>query len=197
MVKSINIIIAEPSEILYRGMADLLADFSNSARIKRSFTLEETELLLMRNPESIVIANPTLVQNRLKDFQEIRSRWTDARWIAFLHVVHENSILNGFDGTISINDSPEAIISVVKNTSKNKATDSQTVLHSLSSREIEVLRLIATGSSNKEIATRLNLSVNTIITHRKNISGKTGIKTLSGLTIYAVVNKLIAVDDNN
>ena len=61
----------------------------------------------------------------------------------------------------------------------------------LSERETDVLVHLASGKSNKEIADLLHISINTVITHRKNISQKTGIKTVSGLTIYAVVQKLI------
>ncbi|MBO6222503.1 MAG: hypothetical protein J6N56_01810 [Bacteroidales bacterium] len=50
---------------------------------------------------------------------------------------------------------------------------------------------------NKEIADKLNLSVHTVTTHRKNISKKTGINSISGLTVYAIINKLIVLNDLN
>ena len=61
-----------------------------------------------------------------------------------------------------------------------------------SQRETEVLRLVASGCINKEIAHRLNISINTVLTHRKNITAKLGIKSVSGLTFYAMMNGLIA-----
>lgn len=61
----------------------------------------------------------------------------------------------------------------------------------LSAREIEVLKLISSGKINKEIADELCISVNTVITHRKNISSKLGIKSASGLSLYAVMNGII------
>ena len=61
----------------------------------------------------------------------------------------------------------------------------------LSSREIEVLKLLAAGKITKEIADILSISVNTAITHRKNISAKLGIKSLQGLSLYAMMNGLI------
>ena len=64
----------------------------------------------------------------------------------------------------------------------------------LSLREIEVLRLVAKGCINKEIADRLSISLTTVITHRKNITEKLGIKSVSGLTIYAVMQGLVAAD---
>ena len=64
----------------------------------------------------------------------------------------------------------------------------------LSAREIEVLVLITKGLINKEIADKLNISLTTVITHRKNITEKLGIKSVSGLTIYAVMNGYIEAD---
>ena len=50
---------------------------------------------------------------------------------------------------------------------------------------------MARGMLNKEIADYYNISVYTVITHRKNITRKTGIKTVAGLTVYALLNNLI------
>ncbi|MDE6008477.1 MAG: helix-turn-helix transcriptional regulator [Muribaculaceae bacterium] len=61
----------------------------------------------------------------------------------------------------------------------------------LSGREIEVLRLIAKGKINKEIADELCISINTVITHRKNISVKLGVKSASGMSLYAMMNGII------
>lgn len=66
--------------------------------------------------------------------------------------------------------------------------------HELSTREIEVLALLSTGLINKEIADKLNISLTTVITHRKNITEKLGIKSVSGLTIYAVMNGYVEAD---
>lgn len=61
----------------------------------------------------------------------------------------------------------------------------------LSLREKEVLKELARGKTNKEIADILSISVNTVITHRKNISAKLGIKSVSGLSLYALMNGVI------
>lgn len=61
----------------------------------------------------------------------------------------------------------------------------------LSEREAEVLKLIAKGCSSKEIADRLNISLYTVNSHRKNIKQKTGIKSLAGLVVYANLHSLI------
>ncbi len=64
----------------------------------------------------------------------------------------------------------------------------------LTAREIEVLTMVARGMINKEIADRLSISLTTVITHRKNITEKLGIKTVSGLAIYAVMHGYIEAD---
>lgn len=64
----------------------------------------------------------------------------------------------------------------------------------LSSREKEVLVCVARGMLNKEIADLLNISVYTVITHRKNITSKTGIKTVAGLTVYALLNNMLDIN---
>lgn len=61
----------------------------------------------------------------------------------------------------------------------------------LSAREIDVLRLVASGFINKEIADKLSISLQTVLTHRKHISEKLGIRTTSGFTAYAMINKLV------
>ncbi len=64
----------------------------------------------------------------------------------------------------------------------------------LSDREIEVMALIVQGYINKEIADRLNISLSTVITHRKNIMDKLGMKSVSALTIYAVMHGYVDIN---
>ncbi len=67
--------------------------------------------------------------------------------------------------------------------------------HKLSQRENDILKHVAYGLTNQEIADKLFLSVHTVTTHRKNITRKLGIKTVSGLTVYALMNKLVAPNE--
>lgn len=65
----------------------------------------------------------------------------------------------------------------------------------ISQREIDVLRLVALGYLNKEIADKLNISLNTVLSHRKNITSKLGIKTVSGLIFYCITHGYISADE--
>ncbi|MFV0365661.1 MAG: response regulator transcription factor [Mangrovibacterium sp.] len=67
----------------------------------------------------------------------------------------------------------------------------------LTQREIDVLKKIAIGLPNKEIAESLNISIHTVISHRKNITEKLNIKSISGLTVYAIMNKLLDISEIN
>jgi len=100
--------------------------------------------------------------------------------------------------SLNINDSHTLIcykVNEILNSfvvSQNKETDAE-----LTRREIEVLQLLTKGYSNKEIADQLFVSTHTVISHRKNISEKTGIKSASGLTMYAILKKIIDVSEIN
>ena len=67
----------------------------------------------------------------------------------------------------------------------------------LSDREKDIVVCVAKGMANKEIAEKLCLSVNTVTTHRRNIAKKLAIHTSAGITIYAIVNKLVTIEDVN
>ncbi|MDE5869639.1 MAG: LuxR C-terminal-related transcriptional regulator [Muribaculaceae bacterium] len=64
----------------------------------------------------------------------------------------------------------------------------------LGEREKDIIRCVAYGKSNKEIAEELCISVHTVATHRKNISSKLGIHSTAGLTIFAIINHLVELD---
>lgn len=65
----------------------------------------------------------------------------------------------------------------------------------LSDREREIVHCVVCGLSNKQIADELFISLNTVLTHRKNIARKLNIHSVAGLTIYAIVNKIVNIDE--
>ncbi len=84
-----------------------------------------------------------------------------------------------------INNIIEQYIDNLKNENDNNGD--------ISARESEIVKYIAKGNTNKQIAKLLFISPHTVITHRKNITNKLGIKSVSGLTIYAILNNLIEI----
>lgn len=65
----------------------------------------------------------------------------------------------------------------------------------LSEREAEVLALLASGLSSKQIARRLGIGLTTVLSHRRNISDKTGIRTVAALAVYALTAGYVAQDE--
>lgn len=109
-----------------------------------------------------------------------------------------SSLGNGGGGYhLFIGSSSEAILEQLQCFFTTETTNSSggEASKDLSAREIDVLQLIVKGITNKEIADKLNISLNTVLTHRKNITSKLGIKTVSGLTFYAIMNGLISGDE--
>ena len=92
--------------------------------------------------------------------------------------------------TIYVCDSQELIIERLEHLFNTEDRNTPQENKELSLRETEVLKLIVQGNTNKDIADILSISLNTVLSHRKNITAKLGIKTVSGLTFYAIMNGL-------
>jgi DNA-binding NarL/FixJ family response regulator len=193
--KVANIIIVETSEIIFEGISSILSNTGHTYNIKQANNLGELEQLNLRTRADIVIINPQLIQNQTKEFQTIKKELTGTHWIGIVYSIIDPLILSALDEIVNINDKTEKIIALVqKLLISPDQSDDQLHQETLSERETDVLKLLVAGNANKEIADKLNISTHTVISHRKNISQKTGIKSVSGLTIYAVVKNIITID---
>jgi DNA-binding NarL/FixJ family response regulator len=193
---SINIAILESSQIIYEGLSNIFLKSSTHIGLFRVDNISEIENFFPEEKLDIVIINPSQIQNRVKEFITIKKRNPDTFWIALVYNLFDRELLSLFNKTISINDSVKAIINIIDNfddfnSSDNLASEQE----QLTEREIEVLKLLVAGLSNKEIADELFISVHTVVSHRKNLTQKTGIKSQAGLTIYAISNKIIQIED--
>ena len=97
---------------------------------------------------------------------------------------------------LSIYDTPDTIIGKIKSlTDPANSSSSDSRGSDLSPREKDVILAIVKGMSNKEIATEMNVSVNTVMTHRRNIASKLQIHSPAGLTIFAIATGLVKIED--
>lgn len=188
-----NIIVLEPSEILFEGLLASISKLENDYTFYHIDSLSEIEPILLRKEISVVMINPVMVQNKLNEFTRIKNQYPKIHWTGIIYSFFDNSILKLFDDTFSITDDVSSIVQKIKNVS-NTYTLTGNQNGQLSERETDVLRLLAKGLSNKEIADKLNISVHTVNTHRKNIMDKTDIRSLAGLTVYAVTKEIISLD---
>lgn len=188
-----NILIAEPSALVANGITSMLTRINEHIFISHADSLSAISTLLNKGSYSLAIVNPMLIQNKLDIFKSLKKNFEGIVWISLVYSWYDANLLSLFDNAIHINDSGEQIKSILEKAFSSLNNPHSTAQQSLTEREIEVLKLLVEGNSNKEIAEKLSLSAHTVITHRKNITVKSGIKSVSGLTIYAVVKNIISL----
>ncbi len=105
------------------------------------------------------------------------------------------SAISGSFHLLNVNVGEEALIGQIQTMMKSNHCVRQGETSKLSQREIEVLTLIVKGYINKEIADRLNLSLSTVITHRRNITEKLNRKSVGALTVYAVTHGFVTMQE--
>ena len=193
-------IVAEKSYLVRKGIVSIINRLENGLVIQEldSLDLINTHLLEL-NPDYLVL-NPNLIpQNNTQRNFTIKTDIAE-KVIAISSVgPARKGMLSNFREVIHLNDSREEIFRKL-NSIIDPQEDSSVIdpgSSELSEREKTILAEVARGLTNKEIAEKLFLSTHTVITHRKNITNKLGIKTISGLTVYAILNKLVDMSEIN
>ena len=190
-----RVIICEASEIIANGLAEIVDSMAQFDVVLRVDSPERLSEKIVATDANMLIVNPTLLGFEGKDFLlKLSKEYPHVTLIALVTSCLEHTCLAPYGGVIEIYDSKQKVINKlnewVKDNNPKKNDDVE-----LSKREIDVLVAVAKGMMNKEIADQMNISIHTVISHRKNITRKTGIKSVSGLTVYALLNNLIAEDE--
>lgn len=187
-----KILIVEPSELLTDGLRFVFGEQSRFRLLEPVHNLDDIESRMnMFNPD-VVIVNPAI-----PGVHEFLSAYGDCcNVIALVYQYVPQNQIKMFDSVIDVCDGRGTIVEKVVRLLGQKSKSHQSAVanpeeYELTKRETAVLVLVAKGMMNKEIAEALNVSVHTVITHRKNIMHKTGIKSVAGLTIYAMLHNLI------
>ena len=180
-----RLLIVEPSEVIIEGLKSILDGQLRFKLLEPVMSADNLSERLVASRPAVVLINPTLVDNI--------SRLRGDHPVAFVALVYqyvERDVLKQYDAVVDIRDSRAVIIETLAQVSPSDS-DSTRNNYELTKRETAVLVQLAQGKTNKEIADALNVSVHTVISHRKNITHKTGIKSVAGLTVYAMLNNLI------
>lgn len=156
--------------------ADMYAHYFISSQIY----FEHTAFFLERKPKTIVLVSGENLP-QLSGVSTLNIYQSEKNLIKGILQLHQMGHQHGHPGKQVSDNHPEL--------HPNASSD-----HDLSAREIEVLILVTKGFINKEIADKLSISLTTVISHRKNITEKLGIKSVSGLTIYAVMHGYVEAD---
>jgi DNA-binding NarL/FixJ family response regulator len=192
-LKKHRIVIIEPSQIVQQGIKSLLSECREFQVIRCYPNYQSFKEETRKTAPDMILINPILVDFH-KQFvvKSFFPEYPKTLLVAILYSYVDPETTDSFDGFIDIYDDYAQIVKKLRKTIVRKMQDEQPLENvELSDREKEILVFVAKGCINKEIAEKLNLSVHTVISHRKNIARKTGIKTVSGMTIYALFNHLI------
>ena len=193
-MKSDNkIIIVEPSPIVSAGLASYFDDTKQVSIVSQLDRIDRMEEKFAAYNPDILIINPLLIAyDSNEQFLKICRDFSNVIPVALVSTYVDAGILKQFKDVIEINDSKQKVVTKIFNLlNDNKLTQDKPESVELSNRETDVLIALVKGMTNKEISDKLFISVHTVITHRKNIIRKTGIKSVSGLTVYALLNNLV------
>ena len=190
-----RVIICEASETISIGLAEIIDSMAQFDVVSRLDSPEHLSEKIIALDANMLIINPVLLGFQNKDFlSQLGKEHPNVVIIALVSSCIDHTMLTPYNGIIEINDTRSKIISKMNEFVQSEATKNADDVE-LSKRETDVLVAVAKGMMNKEIADQMNISIHTVISHRKNITRKTGIKSVSGLTVYALLNNLIDEKD--
>lgn len=192
MMKRLTVAIATESEIEAAGIRTLLSSIKDFHPEPVHVPAPELLTYAMKQKPAAIIADicdPTAV-SQIKLLR--RESDTPPAIIGLSHTTLPpgvtgcvDAVLSIYDGALTLNETLNRLVTL----------SSESVPTDLTPREREVIKGIVKGLSNKEIASEINVSVNTVMTHRRNIASKLRIHSSAGLTIYAIVSKLVSLDE--
>lgn len=196
----VSVLIVEPSEIIVEGLRTMLEQaggYNLLAPLHDASSLEER--LPVLRPDMLIV-NPTLLDFSSKQqLAALSAARPKMSIVALVYQYIESGVMDNFKYVIDIRQTRSSVLSLLKtavestNTTLRKENSPVDISdnYELSNREMDVLVLVAKGLSTKEIADKLNISVHTVNSHRKNITHKTGIKSVAGLAVYAMIHNLM------
>lgn len=190
-----KLLIAEPSDIIRKGLIQILETKAVYSKIKELPCVQNLNQAIVSFKPDIIMMNPSIADKHTVN--SIREELGgNIKLIAIVYSLYEPEIIDQYDEAILIGDNSQKILRKIDLAiNHGKSTKIKSNQHQLTQRELDVLKLLVKGLNTKDISEVLFISTHTVISHRKNISHKLGIKSLAGLTVYAIINELIGMED--
>lgn len=195
-IEPIHVAVAETSVIVRSGLVSVLKRVPDLTVQPVEITSPEgLQNCMQGHQPDILIINPTF--GGWFNVEEFKSNYPQAltKCISVLCSVTDTNLLKGYDDSITLYDDVETLnkkLVALMNIGEDDADGEQ---EALSQREKEIICCVVRGMTNKKTAEKLFLSIHTVITHRRNIARKLQIHSPAGLTIYAIVNKLVELSE--
>lgn len=191
----INIAVAEASMIIRTGLISVLRHLPDyNVETLEIASMEGLQLCMESHKPDILIVNPMF--DGWFNVEEIRRQYDahDVKFMSLVSTVVDANMLKDYDESINLFDDIDSLSAKLSGLI-NVGDDEDGDPDALSQREKEILGYVVKGMTNKEIAEKLYISVHTVITHRRNITRKLQVHSAAGLTIYAIVNKLVDISE--
>jgi len=194
----LSILIAEKSYLIRKGLVSILLEFPSIGQVTESDDEESFLENLEKESYQICFINPSMLGTKGEKIIKDNGQKKGQLMIAIVpSELTETEQLVAFADFIFLDAKKSQLVNKLDELFTqilNKQPISENTT-GLSDREKNILRHIALGHTNKEIGEKLFISTHTVVTHRKNITRKLGIKTVSGLTVYAIFNKIVGMDE--
>jgi transcriptional regulator len=181
----VHVAVAETSVIVRSGLVAVLKRMPDLIIQPVEITsLEGLQNCMQGHQPDILIINPTF------------GGWFNVdEFVSLLCSVTDTNLLKGYDESIALYDDIEVLNKKLVDLMNLGVDETDGEQEALSQREKEIICCVVRGMTNKETAEKLFLSIHTVITHRRNIARKLQIHSPAGLTIYAIVNKLVELSE--
>ncbi len=192
-MKDKSVLVITPSLIIAKGLESILSEMGEFEVCGILSDLSHTSVSRVRNMDpDVVVVDPVIFDYASRTrVGGIMAEYCDAPLVAVSGARLDEEVEKQFASVIGYYDEPASVVKKLRTAMDIPAEGAKGGGEALSAREKEILVCVAQGMLNKEIAYKYNISIYTVITHRKNIARKTGIKTVAGLTVYALFNNLI------
>jgi len=194
MSKTKKVVVVSDAFLLSAGVENLVLELSGML-VDHVFNGSERKLcekIISKKPEFVII-DPKSVSDKLLPMLRELDEEKDIKIIGLISQGLSQNIISKFSYTLNIQDNKFQLVEALQKIVGNRDQEIIGNEQLLSKRETEILRELALGLTNQEVADKLFLSVHTVMTHRKKITRKLGIKTVSGLTVYALMNNLVDI----
>ena len=191
-----GILLIIPSAVVAKGLEQVFSELGEFSVTGNLTDLSHGALSRIRNfAADVLIVDPSVfdVESRAHA-RSLIAEYTDMPVVAMLTSLQGEDSLRQYDAVIDLYEAPSNIVFKVRSALESAGESPRPEGEELSVREKDILVCVAKGMLNKEIADLYNISIYTVITHRKNITRKTGIKTVAGLTVYALLNNLLDIN---
>lgn len=192
-MKKISFIIAGFSYLISKGISVVIDQKAETEVLRITDSLVDLQRAMNKFKPDYLIVNPKVITVGNKELKRPKKEI-----IAIGENIENQELKNSFDQYLDIDISQKEIDNWLENLLIPMREKKETLKKTkLTPQEKNVLKHIALGMTNKEIGEKLSISEHTVTVHRKHITQKLEIKSVSGLTVYAIINKFISINQVN